>query len=147
MQEEPFYSGGLKFECQRCSRCCRHEPGYVFLSKRDLSALRRTTRTDEEDFLELYCRVVHIAGTSRLSLKEKSNYDCIFWEDGECLVYGARPLQCRSYPFWSPFLINRKTWDDLEKDCPGVNRGRLHRRREIDDWLERRWEDPFITTY
>lgn len=147
MQEEPFYSDGLNFECQRCSRCCRHEPGYVFLSARDLSSMCRTARMGEEEFRDMYCRVVEIAGTSRLSLKEKSNYDCIFWENGSCLVYAARPLQCRSYPFWSPFLLSRQTWDNLEKDCPGVNRGRLHRKKEIDNWLKRRWEDPFLTTY
>ena len=34
-----FYSDGLRFECTRCSRCCRHTPGYVFLSENDVERL------------------------------------------------------------------------------------------------------------
>ena len=34
-----FYDDGLQFECARCSYCCRHEPGYVFLSDNDLDAM------------------------------------------------------------------------------------------------------------
>ncbi len=37
--EEVFYGRGLRFECTRCSRCCRHNPGYVFLSPVDLARL------------------------------------------------------------------------------------------------------------
>ena len=33
---EPFYAEGLRFSCERCSACCRGEPGYVFLTKEDL---------------------------------------------------------------------------------------------------------------
>ena len=28
MEKEPFYKDGLHFECQRCSFCCGHSPGY-----------------------------------------------------------------------------------------------------------------------
>ena len=34
-----------------------------------------------------------------LSLTEKPNHDCIFWDDG-CTVYPVRPTQCRTFPFW-----------------------------------------------
>ena len=34
-----FYKNGLNFECQRCSFCCGHSPGYVYLSERDLLTL------------------------------------------------------------------------------------------------------------
>ncbi|HUX21603.1 MAG TPA: YkgJ family cysteine cluster protein, partial [Spirochaetia bacterium] len=36
---KPFYQDGLRFECTRCDACCRHEPGYVFLSQTDLRRL------------------------------------------------------------------------------------------------------------
>ena len=36
---EKFYKDGLNFECQRCSFCCGHSPGFVYLSQRDLNVL------------------------------------------------------------------------------------------------------------
>ena len=36
---DKFYKDGLKFECQRCSFCCGHSPGFVYLSQRDLTVL------------------------------------------------------------------------------------------------------------
>ena len=99
---------------------------------------------DMRSFLTSYCRVVRLSAIGRISLKEKDNYDCIFWRDGGCSVYPHRPLQCRSYPFWSPNLASRSAWDSLDPTCPGVNQGDLHSRTEIDDWLKTRLEEPFI---
>lgn len=41
-----------------------------------------------------------------------------------CSVYPARPLQCRTWPFWSENLRDRKTWDRSAKRCHGMNGGR-----------------------
>ena len=91
-----FYSEGLRFECVRCSNCCRHEPGYVFLSENDLERLASGMGVTRNEFVSKFCRTVAIGNFSHVSLTEKENYDCIFWEDGGCTVYGHRPLQCRT---------------------------------------------------
>ncbi len=142
--EKPFYSDGLNFECQKCSGCCRHDPGYVFLSQEDLDNLSRVTSLSEKDFKDQYCREINIGGFRRLSLNEKSNYDCIFWKETGCIVYEGRPLQCRSYPFWTPYLYSKSSWDELESSCPGVNKGRIHSFKEIEGWLNKRVNTPFI---
>jgi Fe-S-cluster containining protein len=86
---------------------------------------------------------VNIGGLRQLSLAEQENMDCVFFVDGACSVYAYRPLQCRSFPFWSPFLSSRRDWDALETMCPGVNIGELHDAAEIRDWLAaRRLEMP-----
>ena len=144
--DEPFYKNGLRFECTRCSKCCRHDPGFVFLSHDDIRRLLKTTKMNKDDFMETYCRVVNINGFSRLSLKEKDNYDCVFWEEGGCRVYAKRPLQCRSYPFWSHHLVSRQTWDDMSLECPGVNRGKIHSFKEIQGWLDARARADFISS-
>jgi uncharacterized protein len=144
MSEDVFYSNGLRFECTRCSRCCRHTPGYVFLSSKDADALARATGTTRKEFLETYCRKIDLGIVTRVSLKEKANLDCIFWENGGCSQYAARPLQCRSFPFWSATVSSREEWDIHARDCPGMNMGPLHTRREIDDWLARRREEGFL---
>ena len=142
--DKPFYSEGLNFECQRCSACCRYEPGYVFLSKKDLSHLASHMKMSSAEFIEAYCRQIDIGGFHRISLVEKKNHDCIFWEPGGCKVYNARPLQCRSYPFWHPVMATAETWEEEAKHCPGINKGKKHSCKEIESWLSWRAREPLI---
>lgn len=38
-------------------------------------------------------------------LKSQANGDCVFLKDGrQCTVYGARPLQCSTYPWWPELM-------------------------------------------
>ncbi len=140
---EPFYNKGLRFECTRCNACCRFEPGYVFLSEHDIERLMAATGLKREEFLARYCREVPSGDGLMISLKEKPNYDCIFWDEG-CTVYPYRPLQCRSYPFWGPNLTSRLAWDSLKGHCPGVGKGKLHTQEEIESWLASRKDDPLV---
>ncbi|MDR1625290.1 MAG: YkgJ family cysteine cluster protein [Spirochaetia bacterium] len=141
---EPFYAAGLRFACQRCSVCCRFTPGFVFLSERDLDLLCGGLGIGKKAFEQRYCREVPINGNIRLSLREKPNLDCIFWEEKGCGVYPSRPLQCRSYPFWQSALMSRQSWDALKSSCPGVGKGELHGREDIELWLRKREEELLI---
>jgi Fe-S-cluster containining protein len=150
MKQESFYADGLRFSCTRCSACCRYESGFVFLSKKDLTLLARELDMGYNEFTETYCRWVpwyeadgEEGDFERLSLKEKSNFDCIFWKGG-CSVYAARPLQCRSFPFWSSILASRGAWDIAASGCPGMNRGDLHGYQEIEARLGERSAEPFV---
>jgi Fe-S-cluster containining protein len=140
----PFYADGLAFECTRCSNCCRHDPGYVFLSRKDLDTLCRHTGLNEAQFKEKYCRVVNFGIIARLSLTEKRNNDCVFWEGEGCSVYGARPLQCRAFPFWVQNVETRDGWESAAEDCPGMNRGKTHDRAAIEVWLKARLDEPLL---
>ena len=135
MSYPPFYAAGLRFSCTRCSSCCRKESGFVYLSENDLSRLANELRMDYTAFITTWCRWVPFSrGRDRLSLREKSNFDCIFWSDG-CTVYLARPLQCRSFPFWDSVLCSPGTWESAGKDCPGINTGDMHDMDEITNFL------------
>ena len=80
---------------------------------------------DTKTFVEKYCRWAdYYEGATVLALLEKKNYDCILWNNG-CSAYSARPLQCSTYPFWSWIVQDRKTWDEIAKECPGMNRGQI----------------------
>ena len=131
----PFYSSGLRFTCRRCGACCRYDPGFVFLSKNDIRRLCEMLSLDEREFVQRYCRSVTMEGKERLSLKEERNYDCIFWKDGGCMVYEARPFQCRSFPFWSNILKKRESWEAHREGCPGMGSGTFYSRGEIERWL------------
>ncbi len=143
MQKFYHETKGLQFECTRCSRCCRFDPGYVFLSAGDLASLTRRLAMTGNEFIKKFCRIVTVGETKRLSLKEKKNYDCIFWGEGGCTVYDDRPFQCRSYPFWSPFLSSKSAWEKEALSCPGMNRGTKHSVEVIEKWLEKRDNETY----
>ncbi len=98
-----------------------------------------------DDFISTYCRKINFNTIIRISLIEKTNFDCIFWSEGTCMVYKYRPLQCRMYPFWQQNLVNRAVWDSLAQDCPGINQGKKHTYREIQKILRRREFEPFLS--
>ncbi|MDR2135106.1 MAG: YkgJ family cysteine cluster protein [Treponema sp.] len=142
MEQLPFYSGGLRFSCTRCSACCRYESGYVFLSREDLDILAAALDMAGGDFVKTWCRWVPLGGgTEYLSLKEKLNDDCIFWKDG-CTVYRSRPLQCRTFPFWDSVVVSAEAWESAGRGCPGMGRGELRGMAYIEGCLRARASQP-----
>jgi len=140
----PFYAEGLKFSCKRCSSCCRHDAGFVFISEIDLKKLTSALKMDKNSFLKTYCRWVQNWDDNQvISLREKSNKDCIFWDNG-CKVYEARPHQCISFPFWEAVVSSKEAWEIAATGCPGINSGVLHSREEIESSLETRYEQTII---
>lgn len=130
-----------QFTCKRCGVCCGEDPGFVYLSKKDLESLCQFVGLSEVDFTEKYCRWVdYYGGREALSLKEKARYYCIFFDNG-CTLYEARPVQCRTYPFW-PWVIDawdkasaknaseedKKEWESLK--CPGMGSGDIYTKDE-----------------
>ncbi len=131
-----FYEKGLQFSCETgCNYCCSCEPGYVFLSQEDLDRLCSFTQMSEQQFLSTYCRKVRIGSCIMISLKERENYDCIFLTKQGCSVYEARPKQCRTYPFWSSVMENEASWEAEKHACPGIGKGKLYTKEEIDEML------------
>jgi len=148
-EKSPFYAQGLLFSCTRCSACCRFESGLVFLSEKDASLLCTALNMGLMSFTETYCRWVPAEnGKFQLTLKEKSNYDCIFWakEPVEgCMVYDQRPLQCRAFPFWPSIVDNRNNWEMAARECPGMGRGMFHSGDSVKVWLAAREKEPVIS--
>jgi uncharacterized protein len=144
MLSDVFYRQGLRFECTRCSKCCRHTPGYVFLSEADVDRLIDALEVGRQIFLSRYCRHVQYGPVRRISLREKANLDCMLWDAGGCSAYEARPLQCRSFPFWGSCLAGLEQWQRQGRQCPGIGAGRLHTVQEIEGWLALRTKEPFI---
>jgi Fe-S-cluster containining protein len=142
--DDSFYRNGLKFSCQRCSSCCRHDPGIVNISRVDLDNLLKWSNLDEDRFISEYCRwVPKPDGFEYLCLKEKENFDCILWDNG-CLAYELRPFQCSSYPFWAALVQDEDWWEANAQECPGVNKGPIHNKEEIEAYLTRRRAEPYI---
>jgi uncharacterized protein len=120
-----WYADGLSFTCTGCGGCCRGE-GYVWMSPPEIEALAGFLELSTAEFGRRYLRRI---GRS-LSLIEKPNHDCIFW-DGGCTVYAARPTQCRTFPFWPENLETPGAWEAVEHQCPGTGKGKHYDLVEI----------------
>ena len=79
----------------------------MLLTAQDIAAMASSLQLSEDDFIERYTELA--VNRSQLSLKENDEGHCIFLEDNRCIVYDARPEQCRSFP---------KTWQ--VSGCSGM---------------------------
>ena len=127
----PWYKEGLRFECQRCGRCCRGEPGVVWVNKVESEKIASFLGITQESFFRNYLRSFN----GRFSLLEYGNGDCIMYDNG-CKIYAVRPCQCMTFPFWKSNMENKSEWEKLKKMCPGIDKGKLHSHRDIQKNLE-----------
>jgi len=115
MKSPPWYAEGLCFGCRACGGC-------VWLNEGELAAIAGHVGLPAPEFRRTYVRSL-LRG---LSLREKSNYDCILLDgQGRCIAYELRPLQCRVWPFWPSNLRSPETWQEAARRCPGIGRGLL----------------------
>ncbi len=115
---KPWYNKGLRFACTECGKCCTGEPGYVWISQREIEEMAETLQISVKEFIQQYTREVD----GNFSLREfPRTYDCIFLRDGKCLVYKARPKQCRTFPFWPENLDSKDAWEKCANRCEGIN--------------------------
>lgn len=123
----PWYADGLKFSCTQCGNCCGGAPGYVWITDTELTDLAALVGLPVDAFRKDYVRRVR----GWLSLKERPNGDCVFLRsdpDGKkrCGVYAARPLQCRTWPFWESNVSSPAAWQQAGRGCPGIDTGEHH---------------------
>ena len=132
-RRKPWYAAGLEFECRACGRCCGGEPGYIWISEAEVRQAAQAAGLDVLDFCTMY-----LAEYERgFSLRECANGDCCMLQGGRCRIYAVRPLQCRTWPFWSSNLASPTTWQEAAGRCPGIGRGRRWTLAEITEQRNR----------
>ncbi len=129
-KKQPWYAEGLRFECTQCGACCSGEPGYVWVSDDEIDALAAEMGLETVAFERKFVRQV---GHDK-SLIEYPDGDCILLDPvtRNCTAYQARPIQCRTWPFWDSNLAKRKDWKETCEVCPGAGSGRLYALEEIE---------------
>ena len=120
---EPWYAGGLAFTCTQCGGCCTGEPGAIWVDDAEQAAIAGAAGIS---LAELRLKHTRLIG-GRVSLRERPNGDCAFLhpDSRRCTVYAARPVQCRTWPFWDSNLETPADWDRTQAECPGAGVGEL----------------------
>lgn len=136
---------GLCFECTGCGECCtnRGEYAYVYVNREEVRQLaahlgitirsfrRRYTFRDED-------------GWTQIKVDEEA---CVFYdpETRGCRVYAARPVQCRTFPFWPELVRRGRFTAEAQRLCEGVGQGprhsREHARAHMDELTEAEQQD------
>ncbi len=106
--------------CDTCAgNCCIGESGYIWINAQEIKnlALHLNLSIDEVKF-----RYLNKIGY-KYSIKEvqlaSNNFACYFFdlEKKQCSIYHARPMQCRTFPFWDYFKENK---EEVYKECPAI---------------------------
>ena len=119
MRQDGFNYAFTPSACDSCGgRCCTGASGNIFVSAEEISALSQLLKLDEQLFRATYLRKQGY----KFSLQERIvglSHDCIFFDrdKGGCGVYEARPMQCRTFPFWDYFKTHM---GELKNECPGI---------------------------
>jgi uncharacterized protein len=125
-QRPYFFDGGIRFECKQCGQCCTGDPGLVRVSEKEILVICGFL---EMGFTEFADRYLHSYGGWQV-IREDRDGRCLFYENG-CRIYGVRPLQCRTFPFWMKYLRSEKAFRTLKPSCSGLGKGRLFSKDEI----------------
>ena len=130
MLPKPWYGNGLRFECTRGGNCCRThgEYAYVYLAERDLLAIAGFLGLARADFLARYCT----EEDGWISLRMDRPACPFLTAENRCAIYPVRPKQCATWPFWRETLERAKWEGAVSATCPGIGRGPLHPREEIE---------------
>ncbi len=123
---------GLRFECTGCGACCtsRGEYAHVYLNADEARALADELGVGLAEFRRRYT-FRDECGWTQLRFEGAS---CVFLEPGtnRCSVYGARPTQCRTFPFWRDLIQDGRWSEDARRLCEGVGRGPLVRLQDAE---------------
>ena len=111
----------LRFQCQPgCIKCCEQQ-GFVYLTEDDLTRLAAYVKMTPRAFERRY--VYRTKNLRRLRVPRHAQ--CIFLKPDGCSVHAAKPLQCRTFPYWPELVDDKREWLKTGQWCPGIGKGEL----------------------
>jgi Fe-S-cluster containining protein len=110
----------IKFTCEKCGDCCRVD-GHVFLKKGEIEAMALHCSKPLKEFKKTFTEWLLFKGR----VIRHDTGGCAFLVDGTCVVYPARPAQCREFPFWKHVLNDIEEWEYLKTVCRGVRAAKM----------------------
>ncbi|MGD0785782.1 MAG: YkgJ family cysteine cluster protein [Sedimentisphaerales bacterium] len=134
MAKNIWYIGGLHFECAACGNCCSGpDEGVIWISKPEIKLLAEHLGLSDSELRKKYLRRIgfHIS-----ILENPQTKDCVFLRhingSKKCTIYNFRPMQCRTWPFWTVNIDSPDDWNRAAMKCPGINKGKFYSFDEIE---------------
>jgi Fe-S-cluster containining protein len=122
----------LRFECTECGDCCtnRGDYAYVYVNREEVRQLAAHLELTTQAFRRRYT-FRDEDGWTQLQVRDRA---CVFLdaESRRCTVYAARPVQCRTFPFWPGFVRKGRWTGDVRRLCEGIGRGKRHSRAQAE---------------
>lgn len=130
--DAPARTAGLRFECTQCGKCCtkRGKHAHVYVSEEEIRALADVLGITVRRFRRRYT-FVDDYGWDQVRFEGDT---CPFLEvtSNRCKVYEARPVQCRTFPFWDE-MVDRRGWTEAARAyCEGLGQGRVWPKAEVE---------------
>jgi len=124
-----WYDEGLRFSCLKCGNCCRANGDYafVYVTTEEVKRVMGHLDIPRKEFMRNHCS--RLEGRTIIKFKDGA---CSLAHENRCLVYKVRPIQCKAWPFWIENLDEWVWHEEVASICPGVNRGRLYTKEEIE---------------
>ncbi len=119
MKQETYPYAFDASACNSCEgRCCTGESGYIYVNKSEIEGIAKLLDMEVVDFAKEYL----FKKGYKYSIKERKfheSYECVFYnrETNGCTIYDARPVQCKTFPFWDYY---KTRVDELKQECPGI---------------------------
>ncbi len=123
VQKDGFSFAFNPLACSSCQgRCCTGESGYIYVNKSEIEKIAELLHMQVNEFTKQYL----FKKGYKYSIKEiifNDSHECIFYnrDSNGCKIYDARPLQCKTFPFWDYY---KTRVDELSLECPGVITGK-----------------------
>jgi Fe-S-cluster containining protein len=117
------YPENIRFECQRCAKCCRDTPERernILMLEREVEQISDITNLKPEEFSIPTFR----SGPYRYTMRKPGGI-CIFLQGAVCQIYNCRPLLCRFFPFCMEQLGDECFEFNTSKECPGIGIGKV----------------------
>ena len=106
--------------CSSCGgNCCIGESGYIWITKEECEKLAKHLNISLDELGKEYLIKIGYKYSIKENKLSQDNYACVFFdlEKKQCSVYEARPLQCRTFPFWDYF---KTRVNEVKEECPAI---------------------------
>jgi Fe-S-cluster containining protein len=91
------------------------------VNQAELEALSTKMELKLPEFMRRYTEDRVVDGATTTSIKNRGGGCALLDQDRKtCRVHEVKPLQCRSYPFWSHSLVGEAEFEAEKERCPGI---------------------------
>ena len=109
----------FRFTCTACGDCCRTE-GSVYFTREDLDKIYAHLKLTEDKRKALHKKLIQRRNNNYYIHDSQGPCILLDLETNRCKAYPARPLQCRSFPFWPSVFHSKADFRQTQHECPGM---------------------------